>query len=70
MMDLGYLEYTWCPNCRKRGRMEAMTYMPEMSFRANGVWICPRCGTTLDKVLSRIPKAIRPRQKAKVFGVS
>lgn len=68
-MNLEHLEYTFCPQCRKRGRMNAMTLMPEMGFRGNAVWICPKCGTTLDKVIRRIPQAIRPKEKGKVFQV-
>lgn len=68
-MNLEYLEYTWCPHCRKRGRMNAMTLMPEMAFRGNAVWICPKCGITLDKVIRRMPKPFRPKEKGKVFQV-
>lgn len=63
------MEYTMCPYCRKRGRMVAMTYMPEMSFRTNAIWICPKCGTTLDKIIARMPKEIRPRVRGQVFQV-
>ena len=66
---LEQIEYTWCPHCRKRGAMNAMTYMPEMSFRGNSVWICPKCGITLDKVNRRIPKPLRPTNKGRVFQV-
>jgi rubredoxin len=64
------LDYTFCPHCRKRGRMTAMTLMPEMAFRGNAVWICPKCGVTLDKVIDRqIPKPLRPKKKGRVFQV-
>lgn len=67
---LDALDYTFCPNCRKRGMANAMTLMPEMSFRGNAVWICPKCGTTLDKIIDRMPKALRPRKKGQVFVVA
>ena len=63
------LQYTFCPTCSKRGLQSIMTYMPEMSFRNNAIWICPKCGTTLDKVINRMLKPIRPRKRGKVFQV-
>ena len=66
---LDQLDYTFCPHCRNRGALTAMTLMPEMSFRTNAVWICPRCGSTLDKVIDRMPKALRPKKKGQVFQV-
>lgn len=66
---LDTINYTFCPHCRNRGELSAMTLMPEMSFRTNAVWICPKCGTTLDKVIDRMPKALRPRKRGQVFQV-
>lgn len=63
------LEATVCPHCRKRGTAIAMTYLPSMSFRGLAMFECPKCGTTLDKPVSRMPKIIRLPERGKVFSV-
>ena len=63
------LESTICPYCRKRGTAVAMKYLPSMSFRGLAMFECPKCGTTLDKPVARMPKLIRLPTIGKVFSV-
>jgi hypothetical protein len=64
------LEYTICPYCRKRGSRVAMTYLPDMSWRGIALFECPKCGSTLDKPVAKMPKLIRLPEISKVFPVS
>lgn len=63
------LEYAICPHCRERGTATVMTYLPDMSFRGIALFECPKCGTTLDKDVRRMPKLIRLPEIGRVFSV-
>jgi hypothetical protein len=63
------LEYTPCPHCRKRGKFVAMTHLRDMSFGSFALFECPKCGTTLDKEVERMPGLIRLPVKSKVYPV-
>jgi hypothetical protein len=64
------LEKTICPHCRKRGTVQAMDYMPEMSFRGIAFFGCPKCQTTLDRPVAAMPELIRLPKKPKIFSVT
>lgn len=63
------LEYTPCPHCRKRGTFVAMTHLRDMSFGNLALFECPKCGTTMDRTVGRMPELIRLPVKSKVYPV-